>query len=274
MVQVGNEITAGMIWPEGASGNWDSLAALIKAGVAGVKAVDSSINIVIHLDKGGNFGATRWWLDSALARGVVFDILGESCYTNYQGDSSDWQATFDSLVLNYPQYSFIIAEYSPNKRAANDVMFNLPNEKGLGAFIWEPLQYGEAVFTASGNNWSTNSLINLYPQMSKDYGNDTLPSNVRGTKSDPIRGRYCIVNSFAGTDNTMVTYTSPATTEVSLELYTIEGALLNFKKERAVTGLNRSALSFGGPKCAAGQYLVALKVQGEVLSMQGVVRLR
>ena len=32
MVQIGNEINAGMLWPDGRTANWDNLAALLKAG--------------------------------------------------------------------------------------------------------------------------------------------------------------------------------------------------------------------------------------------------
>ena len=174
MVQVGNEITAGMIWPDGRSSNWANLAALLKAGIAGVKGVDSTIKIILHIDKGGDNAATRSWVDKAAANGVVFDILGESCYTKWQGQPSGWESNFADLVKRYPKLSFIIAEYSWEKRAANDVMVGLPDRRGLGTFIWEPLQYEEAFFTQSGNKWTTNSLIDLYPQMVKDYGIDTL----------------------------------------------------------------------------------------------------
>src|SRR6185503_836575 len=40
MVQVGNEINHGMVWPEGNVNHLDSLAQLYSAGVAGVKAAD------------------------------------------------------------------------------------------------------------------------------------------------------------------------------------------------------------------------------------------
>jgi arabinogalactan endo-1,4-beta-galactosidase len=169
-VQVGNEITSGTIWPDGRSGNWANLATLLKAGIAGVKAVDSTIKIVMHIDKGGDNAATRGWVDKALANGVVFDILGESCYTKYQGQPSAWKSNFIDLATRYPDISFIIAEYSQAKRAANDIMFNLPDGRGLGTFIWEPLQYEEAIFT----NSKTNSFIDTFSQMAKDYGNDTF----------------------------------------------------------------------------------------------------
>ena len=44
MVQIGNEINHGIVWPEGNVSNLDSLAQLINAGTAAVKAVDPSID--------------------------------------------------------------------------------------------------------------------------------------------------------------------------------------------------------------------------------------
>lgn len=273
MVQVGNEITAGMIWPEGAANNWDSLAALLKAAVAGVKAVDSSVKIAVHLDKGGDFGATRRWLDSARARGVAFDILGESCYANFQGDSADWKAAFDSLALYYPQYSFLIAEYSQEKRAANDIMYHVPNEKGLGSFIWEPLQYGEAVFTAAGNNWSANSFIDLYPQMSKEYGNDTLPSSINRPIGNPLQPPYAVVNGAAWLNGkAALRCVCPATTTVVIELFNCRGKQLLFASEEARTGTNTFHAKAPQQALPTGWYVIVLRSGGEVRAMQQAVR--
>ena len=47
MVQIGNEINHGMVWPEGDINNLDSLAQLIYAGIQGVKAVDPSITVIL-----------------------------------------------------------------------------------------------------------------------------------------------------------------------------------------------------------------------------------
>ena len=49
MVQVGNEINHGMVWPEGNVSNLDSLAQLINAGTAAVKAVDPAIIMMLHV---------------------------------------------------------------------------------------------------------------------------------------------------------------------------------------------------------------------------------
>jgi arabinogalactan endo-1,4-beta-galactosidase len=91
MVQVGNEITPGMLLPDGSATNWDPLAELLTAGLTAVKEVDPEIQTVLHLDRGNDNLASRWWFDEALSRGV---------------------------------------KYADNHRAANDVMFNFPRGLG------------------------------------------------------------------------------------------------------------------------------------------------
>ena len=182
MVQIGNEITPGMLLnrlpaggrgggaaqnvstqPEGSTKDWDNLAALLKAGIAGAREVDAKILIMLHIDKGGNNAVSRTWIDNALSRGVSFDILGESCYSvaKWQGPASGWKANFTDLAQRFPQLKFVIAEYGYHDattdyahdiREANDVMLTLPGKKGVGTFIWEPTQNsnGQSMFDRTG----------------------------------------------------------------------------------------------------------------------------
>ena len=65
MVQIGNEISNGFLWPDGdvwKSGNWDVFCGLIKAGIAGAKEVDPSMKIMIHLACGGQNAQSRAFL--------------------------------------------------------------------------------------------------------------------------------------------------------------------------------------------------------------------
>jgi arabinogalactan endo-1,4-beta-galactosidase len=273
MVQVGNEITAGMIWPDGRTSNWTNLGKLIKAGIAGVKDVDSTIKIVLHIDKGGDNAATRNWIDNAVKQGVVFDILGESCYTSWQGPPSGWKSNFADLVTRYPAYSFIIAEYSQEKRAANDVMFNLPDGRGLGTIIWEPLQYLESFFTASGNNWSTNSYIDLYPQMSKDYGNDTF--TVSGKRPVPTvrQPGYSITNQAAWlTGNAPLQVYCPAESRMWLDLYAVNGKVLMTLVKNGHTGINRVEVKREVRASAQGCYILSLKIKGKTVAQCAAVK--
>lgn len=166
MVQIGNEIRPGMLWPNGRFEHPDSLAALLKAGTAGVKEVAPNTLIMMHIDVGGDNAKSRRWLDAMISRGVQFDVIGESYYPY-------WHGTLDSLKNNLTDLSnrydkeVIVAEYSKQKVAVNDIAFNLPRGKMKGTFIWEPLNYGEAIFDEKGE--SIDYLLNLYPAFAKKY---------------------------------------------------------------------------------------------------------
>jgi arabinogalactan endo-1,4-beta-galactosidase len=153
MVQVGNEITPGLMTDRGGSTrNWEQLGQLLKAGIAGIKEVDPKILVMLHIDKGGDNAATRRWVDAAVAQGVSFDILGESCYLRWQGPASSWKTNFDDLAVRYPNLSFVIAEVGSESRDAAEIMNSLPDHRGLGTFVWEPTSNlnGQALFDNNG----------------------------------------------------------------------------------------------------------------------------
>ena len=172
LVQVGNEITAGMLFPDGSSAdeNWPRFARLLKAGASAVRAVDPAITVVLHIDRCGDNATTRWWVDAARAHEVPFTVLGQSCYTEHQGTPEEWQSNFDDLITRYPDLSFLVAEYSHEKRRVNDLMRSLPNGRGLGTFIWEPTRWMEAVFDRNGQRYDANALLDTYAEMASDYG--------------------------------------------------------------------------------------------------------
>jgi arabinogalactan endo-1,4-beta-galactosidase len=139
MVQVGNEITPGMMTDRGGgTGNWAQLGQLLKAGLGAVKEVDPKILTMLHIDRGGDNAAARRWVDAALGQGVAFDVLGLSCYSRWQGPPAAWKANFEDLAARYPKLMFVIAEVDAQALEANDIMKGLPVGRGLGTFIWEP----------------------------------------------------------------------------------------------------------------------------------------
>jgi arabinogalactan endo-1,4-beta-galactosidase len=174
MVQIGNEITPGILihlcdteglpyagiagyndvngalyfWsstdqgapPSGgpSPGGWTNLGILLNAAASGVRDVDPGIKIALHLDRCDQLGTSESFIDGARGQGVPFDVFAESCYTGTQGQPSDWEATFNSLSSSYPDLELMIAEYSGEIRAANDVIHNLPNSQGVGTFSFTP----------------------------------------------------------------------------------------------------------------------------------------
>ena len=204
MVQLGNEITPGMLIhvcdstgsPTGTSAvngsalNWSNLGQLLKAGVAGLQEVDASIQIMLHIDRGGDkatdtdgkaLQSSADWVTSAIEQGVHFDVLGESAYQLYQGDpSSDantkstWSSTFSGLAARFPGLKLVAVEYGSMQREINDVVYGLPGQQGLGTFNWEPTRQGawntgHALFTASGTQYTATADLSLYDAMKSAY---------------------------------------------------------------------------------------------------------
>jgi arabinogalactan endo-1,4-beta-galactosidase len=67
MVQIGNEVTAGILWPDGRlPDHWDRFASLLKAGIDGVRTGCAGAlmpRIMIHIDRGGDVNGTRYFFD-------------------------------------------------------------------------------------------------------------------------------------------------------------------------------------------------------------------
>ncbi len=165
MVQIGNEINHGIIWPEGLVSNLDSLAQLINAGTAAVKAVDPTVIMMLHVALGGQNDESVFFIDNMIARGVPFDVIGESYYPKWHGTLDDLQDNLHDLVRRYNK-DVIVVEYSALKNEVNKLAFELPGGKGKGTCIWEPLSTWEKVFDNSGKS---NDLIKLYDDIKTKY---------------------------------------------------------------------------------------------------------
>ena len=64
MVQVGNELSNGLLWPEGKVPNYDNIATFVNAGIRAVRKANAEIPIMIHLDNGGTNALYREWFDA------------------------------------------------------------------------------------------------------------------------------------------------------------------------------------------------------------------
>ena len=164
MVQIGNEINHGLLWPEGHIGNLDPLAGLLKAGVEGVRAVDADLPIMMHIALGGQNDEARFWLDNMLARGVEFDVLGLSYSPRWHGTLEDLYRNVHDLADRYHK-PIILVEYSDFKREVADIVFGLPDDMGKGTAIWEPLGPGSGLFDREGN---VTDLMQVYDRLSAE----------------------------------------------------------------------------------------------------------
>jgi arabinogalactan endo-1,4-beta-galactosidase len=166
MVQVGNEINHGMVWPDGEINNLDSLAQLIYSGVKGVKAVSPSTIIMLHIALGGQNAEARFFLDNMAERKVPFDVIGLSYYPKWHGTPEDLKNNMADLATRYKQ-QVMVAEYSQLKQEVNDIAFTAPGKKAIGSFIWEPISSWEGIFDKDGKS---NAFMNVYPGIAQKYG--------------------------------------------------------------------------------------------------------
>jgi len=171
MVQVGNEINHGMLWPDAnvqlsdSLARYDTLAQLAQAGSSAVRETSPKTLVMLHIALGGQLQLSNTWLDRMQAHKVDFDVIGESYYPKWHGTIADLKANLAQLAQRYPQ-DVVVVEYSERKREVNDVAFSLPGGKGKGTFIWEPLNTWEAIFDKQGQ---ANNLLPIYDEISQKY---------------------------------------------------------------------------------------------------------
>jgi arabinogalactan endo-1,4-beta-galactosidase len=168
-VQVGNETNDGMLWEEGrASTHMDNFAGLINAGYSAVKAVDTSIKVIVHISNGWNNSLFRWIFDGLKSNGANWDIIAMSLYptaTDWQTVNNQCLSNMNDMIARYGKPIMISEVGMPWDEAAACKLFlqdiiaktkALPNNKGLGVFYWEPQcfnnwqQYNKGAFDNSG----------------------------------------------------------------------------------------------------------------------------
>lgn len=169
-VQVGNEITNGLLWPVGKFENTKAMASLLRAGLTAVKDYNPNIRTILHLDWGGDNELYRKWFDSIADEQLPFDIIGLSYYPFWHGtleqltyNMNDISARYDkdiiiaetafpftmeptitgSQLVNQEQASSI--PYEVNKDGQAQFLLDLMNAiksvnngRGLGFYYWEP----------------------------------------------------------------------------------------------------------------------------------------
>jgi arabinogalactan endo-1,4-beta-galactosidase len=127
IVQVGNEIDSGMLWPLGqlyVAGadtltEWTRFTALLKAGIKGVRdalAPGDTVRIMLHYGQGGGTASTQWFFDHMAAYGVSYDLIGVSYYQIWHGPLAALQGNLQATAGRYGK-DIIVVETSYPWRA-------------------------------------------------------------------------------------------------------------------------------------------------------------
>ncbi|GAB1738637.1 hypothetical protein NU219Hw_g3436t1 [Hortaea werneckii] len=183
IVSIGNEITAGLLWPVGdmneANGPFN-VATLLHAASAGVRESNlaSQPKILIHLDNGWNWETQQWWYDAVLGENVLtlddFDVQGVSYYPFYNSEATleALETSLGNMRSKYGKEVMVVEtdwpESCPNPEYAfpsdaADIPFSTAGQKtwmkevasvvessgGNGVFYWEPAWVDNAALGSS-----------------------------------------------------------------------------------------------------------------------------
>jgi arabinogalactan endo-1,4-beta-galactosidase len=163
MVQTGNEINHGMLWPQGKiEGSYMPFGVLLRCASAGVRAADPSIPIMVHIACGGQNDESTAFLDKIISRDVKFDIIGQSYYPRWHGTLEDLKNNLTDLATRYGK-PLIVVEYQDSAKEVNEIVRNLPDGLGWGTFIWEATSpHWGALFDAEGK---TTEKMDVYSKL-------------------------------------------------------------------------------------------------------------
>jgi arabinogalactan endo-1,4-beta-galactosidase len=120
MVQLGNEISCGMLWPDGnicgasnSSTPWQNLAGLLtnaKRGLTESLSPGDSVRVMIHIPLTDSAGL-EWFFDNLLAEGFTFDVIGLSYYPWWHGSLQNLSSGLALLSARYNK-DIVVAETS------------------------------------------------------------------------------------------------------------------------------------------------------------------
>jgi arabinogalactan endo-1,4-beta-galactosidase len=216
IVQVGNEITPGMLWPDGRLANawdpnWTALSGLLKAAVRGVRdGLPATLQcyVMLHIDRGGDAATAQGWFDSAVKYGVPFDIIGLSYYPWWHGRLMAVRANVKNLATRFDKPVMLVETAYPWTLSNGDSLGNLvgpssaletgypatpegqlrflqsltaavasaPNGRGAGIVYWEPLA---APAPGWQSPWDNTSLF--------DFSGNALPGLEAFSQGEAIR---------------------------------------------------------------------------------------
>ncbi|MGD0141163.1 MAG: glycosyl hydrolase 53 family protein [Tepidisphaeraceae bacterium] len=147
IVQIGNEITGGTLWPDAQVAvplstvkvydstvkpikppqpyddvkQWDRFCRILSAGARGVRQATTPsdhVRIMIHIDCGGDWPVTRWFFDHLTEHKIDYDIIGQSYYPYWHGTLQNVQDNLRETANRFHKDIVIVETAYPWKDAA------------------------------------------------------------------------------------------------------------------------------------------------------------
>tara|TARA_Y100000588_G_scaffold278305_1_gene294930 strand:+ start:2725 stop:4227 length:1503 start_codon:yes stop_codon:yes gene_type:complete len=192
IVQIGNEIDNGFLWPYGSVSHWGQFTDLLNAGILGVNdalADGDTVKIMIHIAKGGDNNGSVWFFDNLENYNVDFDLIGQSFYPWWHGTFDNLEYNLNDLAERYDKEIIVVETAYPWTLNWNDnthnivgseqlldeypasvngqkqflgdllnIVENIPNDLGKGFCYWSPEWISTETF---GSPWENLSLFDF-----------------------------------------------------------------------------------------------------------------
>jgi arabinogalactan endo-1,4-beta-galactosidase len=172
-VQLGNEITNGLLWPEGRvefaqrddAAAWDRLGTLLRAahdGLADACADGPRPRTILHLESPQQLERLLWFCRQAAAQRVPFDLIGVSYYPDWHGGLAGLRAALGALAAEFRKPVLVAETAYPSRkdehwngrphlswpltpagqrrfvREVTQVVAEVPDGLGAGVLYWHP----------------------------------------------------------------------------------------------------------------------------------------
>jgi arabinogalactan endo-1,4-beta-galactosidase len=179
MVQIGNEIGNGFLWPDGRVrydslelSKWKNVADYLSAGAKAVREVagkEKNVKIMLHVDHGGDIPMTKMFFNKMREYKVDYDVIGFSFYPWSHGTLLDLKDNLRFAAKEYGKEIIVVEtgyywrpgnSFKTTKppfpetpqgqkewlEAVNEIVMNTPDGLGRGVFWWEPMSRGRGYF--------------------------------------------------------------------------------------------------------------------------------
>lgn len=110
-VQIGNEISNGMLWPVGSLSHQSQFVGLINAGITGVRQISSSPQIILHCNNAANTSLVEWFFNTIASQCPGYNIVGLSYYPSDGTTLSDIKSAMNTYSGMFGGRKIMLVEF-------------------------------------------------------------------------------------------------------------------------------------------------------------------
>lgn len=155
LIQIGNEITNGMLWPigrlvehgDGPRTNYENLAKLLKSGIKACKEEIPNSLRILHLERSYDQKVYQEFFSEMAKYNVDYDIIGASYYPYWHGNFKQLFANLNicrnlfhkDIMIMELGYAFTLEDYIKTSNGQNNLVVNVNNVNNFDITVSYPL---------------------------------------------------------------------------------------------------------------------------------------